>query len=137
MMPKTKQRKVFMLPAHQLCVEWRIAGSFDLDRGRGVFEGTHVVRGQLDVRGSEILFQAGKPGGSWDGNNPRLLCEQPGECNLCRGRLLLFCERADYFDQSLVCFAIFRSKPGNSIAEVRAVELCVRIDRSRQEAFAE
>jgi hypothetical protein len=59
------------------------------------------------------------------------------ECDLRWGCLLLFCEGGDYVYQSLIGFAVLRGKPGNGVAEVCGVKLCISVDFSREEAFSQ
>jgi len=48
-----------------------------------------IVGGKFDCNCSDILVQTRQPSGAGDGNNPRLLGEQPGECYLSRRRLIV------------------------------------------------
>src|SRR5438552_14503736 len=70
------------------------------------------------------------------GNGPRLLCKQPGKCDLCRCRLLLCREFAKHIHQSLICSAVFFAKSRNKVAEIAFVKLRILIDLAGEEALA-
>src|SRR6185503_1381746 len=83
-----------------------------------------------------VLLQSVQLRSTWNRNNPRLLCQQPGEGYLSRGRVLLFCNLAKQIDQSLIRFSCLRRKARDDVAEISAVERGVFIDLSREKAFA-
>src|SRR5438034_8132289 len=95
-----------------------------------------IVGRELDGSGSDVLLQAMQLRGTRDGNDPRVLGKQPGECDLSRCRLLSFCDDVQHIDQCLVRLPSFRRKARNDVAEVRTVERRVLVDLSREEAFA-
>ena len=57
-------------------------------RGCGV-ELAKIVRGEFDSDRSDVLFKTLQPGGAGNGNDPGLLCQEPGECDLSQSRILL------------------------------------------------
>src|SRR5271169_1010682 len=69
--------------------------------------------------------------------DPRLLGNQPGECELRRCRLLSFCDLCQQINQGLIRFSSLRAKARYDIAEVRAVELGVFIDLPSEKALAQ
>src|SRR5712691_9819822 len=71
---------------------------------------------------------------AWDGNNPRLLSEQPSERDLSRRRLLSLRDLAEQINQSLVRFPRLRRKARESVAEIGTVECSVFVDLSREKA---
>src|SRR5437762_4734395 len=75
--------------------------------------------------------------GAWDGNDPRLLREQPCERNLSRCRLLPFCDVANQIDQGLIRFARLRREARESVAEIGTVECSVFVDLSCEKASAQ
>src|SRR5579863_4814375 len=75
--------------------------------------------------------------GTWDRNNPRLLSEQPSECDPSRSRFLPLRDAAEQVNQGLIRLESLRRKARESAAEVGAVERRVFVHRSRQEALAE
>src|SRR5271165_4956200 len=70
-------------------------------------------------------------------NDPRLLRQQPGQRDLGRRHLLLFCELANQVHYSLIRLPVFRSKSRNYVAEVRLVELRVFADFAGEETLAQ
>src|SRR5688572_8028385 len=74
---------------------------------------------------------------AWDGNDPRLLSEQPRERDLRRRRLLPFRDRLCQIDDDLIRFTSFGCEAGNDVAEVRTVEGRVLVDLPRKKTSAE
>src|SRR5262249_17351307 len=107
------------------------------DLGGDRLQFMEIVGRELQIHGSQILFEPLDLGSARDGNNPWLLCEQPGECNLCRSRSLLLREPANHVDQSLICFAVLRCKAGHVVEEIILLELRVFADFSGEKASAE
>ena len=64
-----------------------------------------------------------------NGNDPRLLREQPRQRDLGRSRLLAFRDAAEQIDYCLVRLESLRRKARQSAAEVGAVEFRVFVDR--------
>ena len=75
--------------------------------------------------------------GAWNGDDPRLLSQQPGKCDLSRCRLLLFCHAAKQIDQGLIRLESLRCEARQSAAEVGAVKGRVFVDLARELAFAQ
>src|SRR5208283_498854 len=94
-----------------------------------------IVGRQFDCNCSDVLFQARKFCSARDGNDPRLLREQPSESDLSKCRLLPFCDRAQKIDQGLVSFQSLRRKARHDVAEVGLIELRLLVDLSREEPF--
>ena len=59
-----------------------------------------IVRCKFDVHRSEVFFKAMQLRCARDRNDPWLLCEQPGERDLSRCRLLLFRECPEQINQA-------------------------------------
>src|SRR6266446_7642407 len=76
-------------------------------------------------------------GRAWDRHDPRLLCKQPSERDLSRGRLLSFCEFAKQINQGLICFPSLWAKTRDDVAEIGAVELGILVDLAREEALSQ
>src|SRR5436305_7454336 len=72
-----------------------------------------------------------------DGDDPRLLRQEPGERNLSGRRLLLLPELAEQIDQSHIRFAILRREARDGVAEVGPVQLGVFVDPAREEALSQ
>src|SRR5579872_1393658 len=70
-------------------------------------------------------------------HNPRLLCQQPGECNLSRRHILLPCELANQLHDGLIRVAVLRREAGDNIAKITLVKLRILVDGSGEEALAQ
>ena len=70
-----------------------------------VFDLAQVVLGELDLGGGDVLFEPEQLGGAGDGDDPCLLCEEPGERDLRRRRILTFRELAQQLDERAVRLA--------------------------------
>ena len=90
----------------------------------------------MDVDRSEIFFEAGQLGCAGDGNDPRLLGQQPGERDLSGRGFLARGDLAKQIDQGLIGFASFGREARNDVAEVIFVEGGLLVDLSRQKTFA-
>ena len=66
----------------------RITFSFDLDRCSGLLDLVEIVAGEFDVGSVQVLLQAAEVCGTWDRDDPGLLCQQPGQRDLRRRGLL-------------------------------------------------
>src|SRR5437773_11130917 len=97
----------------------------------------NIVWVEFNSRRSKILFKARQLRCARNRHDPRLLREQPGECDLGRRYSPLRCERTHQINQSLVRFAILGAETRHAAAKVGAVELRVRVDLACQEAFAQ
>src|SRR5215510_372483 len=72
-----------------------------------------------------------------NGDNPRFLREQPRERNLCRRRVLSFCELLEKINECLVCFSILFGKARNDVAEIFRVELRVFRDLAGEKSLTQ
>src|SRR5215470_15431595 len=84
-------------PLLQMC---GIALTLYLDCGNGALNRAQVIRGQIDGNRSEVLLKAMQRRGAWDGSDPRLLRQQPCECNLSTRHVFPCCDFAKHFNQS-------------------------------------
>src|SRR2546426_7060571 len=75
--------------------------------------------------------------GAGDRNNPRLLGQQPGERNLGRCCLFLFCDAAEQINQGLVRLERFRSETREGAAEVGAIEGRFLVHLPREKTLAQ
>src|SRR6185436_6061939 len=73
--------------------------------------------------------------GARDGNNPRLLRQQPGDRDLGRCRVLSFCDRADQINQSLIRFSRLRRETWDDVTKICTVEFSALVDLPGEEAF--
>src|SRR5450755_2070416 len=83
----------------------RIAGALDLDLRGGRFDPGEVTGRELDRGSPDVLLQACRLGGSRDGDDPRLLGQQPSERDLRRRRALLPGNLGEEVDEGLVGLA--------------------------------
>jgi hypothetical protein len=59
-----------------------VARPLHRDLGSRAIDLAEVVERQFNVNRSEVLFEAMQLRGARDGDDPRLLCEEPGERDL-------------------------------------------------------
>jgi hypothetical protein len=74
----------------------------DFDSCGGALDLAKIVRRKLEVRGPDVLDQALQLRGPGDVDDPGLLGQQPGERDLCRGRLLPRRDPGQQIDQGLI-----------------------------------
>lgn len=103
----------------------------------GAFDLPEIVWGKLDVDSAEVLLQTAELRGTWDGNNPRLLGEQPRDRDLRRGRLLLRRDPGQQIYQVLIRLPVLRCEARDRVAEVGAVERRALVNLPREEALAQ
>src|SRR5262245_14598303 len=114
----------------------RIPSPFNLDLRRSFFQSPHILRRQLYGCSAKVLFETRELRRAGDGNNPRLLRQQPCKRDL-RGRgLLLCCKFSNHIHQGLVGLAIVLTESRYRVAEVGAVEFRLGVDLPRQETLS-
>src|SRR6266567_526638 len=77
---------------------------FDLDLCGSAIDLMEIIGSEFEGNCSDVFVQAMQLRGTGDWHDPRLLGQQPRQCNLSRCRILLFCEPAKQINQALVCF---------------------------------
>src|SRR5207249_2644872 len=92
---------------------------------------------QFKCRGSDVLLEPVHSCGTWNGNDPWLLRQQPRERDLRGCRLLAFCELRQPLDKREICLAVLRRETRDNVAEIGAVERRVLVDLPREEALAQ
>src|ERR1700683_1013175 len=75
--------------------------------------------------------------GAWDRRHPRLLGQQPGECDLSRRSLLPFPDAGEQINQGLIRLESLRREARQGAAEVGAIELRTFVDLASEEALAQ
>jgi len=85
----------------------------------------------------DVLVQAMQLGGAWDRDHPRLLRQQPGECDLSRRGLFPFRDTGEQMNQGLIGLEGLRREARQGAAEVGTVELRIFIDLAREEPLAQ
>jgi hypothetical protein len=90
------------------------------DPGNRALDVAEVVVRQFDAGRPDVLFEAVQLRGTGDGDDPRLLREQPGERDLGARRSLLVRDLAEHLDQGLIRLAVLRGEARDGIAEVGA-----------------
>jgi hypothetical protein len=68
------------------------------DLGGGVIDVAQVVGREFDGDCPDVFVQTMQFCGAWNGDDPRLLSQQPGDRDLSGRRLLLFCDAAEQID---------------------------------------
>ena len=98
----------------------RVSRSLHRNLRSGTVDLAEIVGCQLNGRGADVFFQPVQLRCAGDGNDPRLLREQPGERDLRRRRFLLFGDLAEQIDQGLIRFAVLRREARDDVAEIGA-----------------
>ena len=86
---------------------------------------------------ADVLLQAMQLRRPRDRHDPRLLGQEPGECDLGGRRVLPSGDAAEQFDQRLVRLPGLRREAGNGVAEVGAVEGGALVDLAGEVALAQ
>src|SRR6185369_8032621 len=123
--------------ARQSLQAFGVPGPLHRDFRGGAIDLTEIVRRQPERRGADVLVQAMKLRRARDGNDPRLLREQPRERDLSRRRLLPLSDLAKEIHQGLIRFPSLRRETRDDVAEVGTVERGVFVDLPREEALAQ
>lgn len=95
------------------------------------------VRCELNLRCADVLFQAVQFRGPGNRNDPGLLCQQPCQCNLSRGRSFASGDLPEEVDECGVGCSCFLGKTRHRIAEVARIELSGLANGTCEETFAE
>src|SRR5215467_1376248 len=74
---------------------------------------------------------------AWYWYNPRPLCENPGQGNLCRGCIFSFSKLIDKIKQCLVCCSRLFCESRNDIADITLGKFCVLIHFAREKTFSQ
>src|SRR6266700_7620405 len=96
-----------------------------------------IVGRESDDNGSDVLLQSLQLAGAWDGNDPRLLGQQPGERDLSRCCSLLFSDPGKQINDRPVGFARLRRIAREAAADINTGEGRVFVDLSREIAPAQ
>lgn len=107
------------------------------DFGGGVIDVPQILGCEFDGGCPDVLLQAMQLCGAWNGDDPRLLSQQPGKCDLSGRCLLLLCDAAKQIDRGLIGLESLRCEARQSAAEVGAVKGRVFVDLAGEEAFAQ
>src|SRR5437868_1676361 len=91
----------------------------------------------MDLEGTEVLLEPMTLRRSGNRHDPRLLREQPGECDLRRCRVLPCSERLQPLDKCDVRLSVLFRESRHDVAKVRRFECGLFIDCASQEALAE
>src|SRR5262245_40915693 len=98
------------------------------DLGGSAVDLLQIAGRQFDGLRAKVLVQAMQLRGARNGNDPRLLGQEPGERDLSRGRLLPFSDLAKQINQGLIRSPSLRREARNDVAEIRTVERGVFVD---------
>src|ERR1700730_15570068 len=102
--PTTKEHSA----SSHLQGSFRQACAFEFESGSSIVDLLEVVLGQLDIHRAEVFLEAMLLGCSWDRHDPRLLCQQPTECDLRRCRAFALRNGLDQVDQNHIGLARLR-----------------------------
>jgi MFS family permease len=115
----------------------RVARPLDVDGAGRVGDLALVGGREHDGGGAEVLLEPVQLRRPWDGDDPRLAGEQPGERDLRRRDPLPRRDRAQQVHQRPVRLPVLGCEAGDGVAEVAAVEGRRLVDLAGQEAPAE
>ncbi len=87
------ERQRLRSAAHALLEVRRITSPLNRRRREHALDGLQIVTRELNVRSADVLLQTMQLRGARDGNDPRLLREQPGQRDLRRRGLLSLRDR--------------------------------------------
>src|SRR5262245_56708216 len=73
---------------------------------------------------------------TWNWHDPRLLSQEPRECDLGGGDIFLVGNPGQQIDQRAICLPRFRREARHIVTEVVAIECGVLVDRPREVATA-
>src|SRR5580658_4407058 len=100
----------YLSAAHQFLQLFRVASALHRDLcGCGPQFAEFVWR-KLDIDRADVFFEPMQLGRAWDWHDPRLLRQQPSECDLSGCRFLLLCEPDNQIGQDLIRFPVLRRK---------------------------
>src|SRR6266853_1382322 len=105
------------------------------DRRGGILDITEVTGRQLDRRRPDVFFESLDLPSPRDRNDPRLLSQQPRQCNLRRSRFLALGDSRENINDSLIRRAVLGCEAWDRVTEVGAVERRRLVDPAREEAF--
>src|SRR5579862_4219897 len=115
----------------------RIAVALHLDVSQGIANLAQILAAQLERRSPNVFRQSLHFGRTGDRYDPRLLREQPGQCDLGGSGILRRGNRGEQIDQSLIRLTCLRREPRKEIAEIVLGKGCRLIELARQKASAE
>ena len=125
------------LSSDQLLVELRVPCAGERDLCGGIFEGIEVAWTQLNLHSMDVFSKPVEFGSAWNGDDPGLLRQEPGQSQLAGGGPFLLSKASDQIDKCLVGFPVLLGEARNGVAEVCAVELCFFGDGAGEEALAQ
>jgi hypothetical protein len=100
----------------------RITSTLNRDLGYRIIDVAKIAAAQLQASSTDVLLQPVQLRRSRNRNDPPLLSQQPGECDLSGRRLLATGNLSEQVDESLIRLARFRCEARNDVAKVATVE---------------
>src|SRR5688572_16911445 len=95
---------------------------------------TQIIKGKLNSCRAQVFFKSIEFCSTWNWYDPRLLGQQPSKCNLCRSRILFFCNFFKQVDHNLIRLSRIGCKTWHDVSKIVAVELRVFINLSGKKA---
>src|SRR5262249_25959660 len=105
-----------------------IPTSHNRDRCHSVIELPYIVGCELDRNGADVLVEALELPAAGDRHNPRLLCQQPGQCDLGWRRAFLRANLGEQVNHNLIRFDGLWRKAWIAAAYIGAVERGALVD---------
>ena len=94
-----------------------------------------LLRSKADVRSSDILLDAFDAFRAGNGDNPRLLCQEPADGDTCRSGFLPAGKFFHILYQGYIVLQVLRLETGNGGTEIRLVKRGVAVEASGQHGF--
>src|SRR3954469_20425048 len=95
-----------------------------------------MIRCEFDLCRADVLFQTMQLGCTRNGDDPRLLSEQPGKCDLRRCRFLLCSKSSDQIYDGLICLQGLRREAGQVAADIGLIKLCPFVNLAGEKTSA-
>src|SRR5262245_49433163 len=95
-----------------------VSRTLHLNLGRRAIDVTKVLRREMHVQCAEVLLETMTLRRARNRYDPGLLCQQPGQRDLCGRRVLARSERLQPLDEREVCFPVLLREAGHDIAEI-------------------
>src|SRR4029077_7000395 len=115
----------------------RVAVALYSDLRGGFLDVLEIVGRKLARSRADVLLEPVELGSAGNRDDPRLLCQQPGECDLRRSRALLLADLFQQIDHWPVCLASLGRKARQAGAIVVAAEGGGLVDLAGEEAPAQ
>lgn len=105
-----------------------VAISHNRDGGHDVADLLQIAFGQFNLDRADVFLQAWSRAAARNRNDPRFLCEQPGQRDLCGRRLDLGSDLGQQVYNHLIRFDSLRGEARIATAQIRTIKGGVFVD---------